>query len=90
MGGGGQEVRALPSSTDSQFRTVSSTQVWGECQLGHLWGIPHPFPRGEGLLLSAYNHRVAPALWEKKKGGHWSRRNPSQFLANKCQPHCGH
>lgn len=89
-GGGGQEVRALPSSTDSQFRTVSSTQVWGECQLGHLWGIPHPFPRGEGLLLSAYNHRVAPALWEKKKGGHWSRRNPSQFLANKCQPHCGH
>lgn len=44
---------------------------------------------GGGLLISAYNHRVAPALWEKK-GCNWSRGNPSQFLTNQCQPHCGH
>lgn len=44
---------------------------------------------GEGLRISACNHRVAPALWEKK-GLNWSRGNPSQFLTNQCQPHCGY
>lgn len=85
--GGGRLGGPCPALTHRLW--VSSTPVWGECQFGHLWGIPHPSPRGKSLLLSAYNHRVAPALWEKK-GGHWSPRNPSQFLTNQCQPHCGH